>query len=222
MSEGSESPYLDPYRDAVREMGAGFESQLWLSREAQKRRFRVIERFARPEGRILADIGSGVADLLMYLKERDRLPERYIGIEGVAEMTEHAIARAREHGIGGASCSIHDFVRETDLARQLVGEARVEVFVFSGSLNTLQTEDAIGVLDRYYDALEGAGRGRLVFNFLSDRVDKQRTPAHPPAVRFDTVRMLDWAFGRSPLVRMSHDHLRGHDCTILMRVPEGA
>lgn len=215
----SETPYLDPYTDAVRQMGAGFESQLWLSRDAQKRRFRVIEPFARPKGKVIADIGCGVADLLVYLKERDKLPDRYLGIEGVPQMAELACARASELEVDGVM-SRHDFVSETDLAQQLVEHGGAEVFVFSGSLNTLPMDQAIGVLDRYYDALERAGRGRLVFNFLSDRMDKARTPAHPPAVRFDTVRMLDWALDRTPLVRMSHDHLRGHDCTILMRVPE--
>ena len=31
----SDRPYLEPYEKATREMGAGFESQLWMSKDAQ-------------------------------------------------------------------------------------------------------------------------------------------------------------------------------------------
>ncbi|MEM9372970.1 MAG: hypothetical protein AAGA55_04940, partial [Planctomycetota bacterium] len=90
---------------------------------------------------------------------------------------------------------------------------------FSGSLNTLSMDDAQAVLDRFWAALASVDDAALVFNFLSDRHDRGRTPASPPAVRFDPVPMLAWALERTPLVTMRHDYLAGHDATICMRTP---
>ncbi|MEZ6164620.1 MAG: hypothetical protein R3B67_09315 [Phycisphaerales bacterium] len=41
----------------------------------------------------------------------------------------------------------------------LVHDAGAEVFVFSGSLNTLPMDRALGVLDRFWHALAASGRG---------------------------------------------------------------
>lgn len=223
MSEGDNaSPYLDPYRDAVRESGAGFESQLWLSKNKQQTRFRVITAMAQPKGRVLADIGAGIAEYLPYLHEHDALPKHYIGVEGVPEMTEEGRRRAETLGISGAVFETHDFVADETLAKTLVQDAGVDTFVFSGSLNTLDPDAARVVLDRVYDALAAAGRGTIVFNFLSQRKDTEPTPPKPPAVRFDPVGMLNWALTRTPLVRLAHDYMDGHDATIRMRVPEAS
>jgi len=213
-----DSSYLDPYRDAVADLGVGFEAQLWLSKEAQAKRFRVIADALGEQPGIVADLGCGQGDLLIYLNEHDRLPKHFVGIEGVDEMTVHAQQRIDELGIEHAVFQTHDFVADSKLGSQLVADAKVDAFVFSGSLNTLSMEQAQSVLDRFYSALEQAGRGKLVFNFLSTRHDKNRTPALPPAVRFDPSMMLDWALEHTPLVTLRHEYLAGHDATIVMKV----
>ena len=125
MSIGDDaSPYLDPYRDAVRESGAGFESQLWLSKPKQQTRFRVITALAQPRGRVVADIGAGIAEYLPYLHEHDALPKHYIGVEGVPEMTEEGRRRAEALGITSAVFETHDFVADETLARTLVEGVR--------------------------------------------------------------------------------------------------
>jgi len=210
--------YLAPYERAVDEMGAGFEAQLWRSREAQHRRFEVIARALGADPGVVADMGCGTGDLFHHLHEHGHAPERAIGIEGVARMTEHARVLARERGMGHAIFETHDFVADASLARTLVDDAGVGVFVFSGSLNTLAMDHAQRVLARFWGALERAGRGSLIFNFLSTRHDTARTPASPPAVRHDPVAMLGWALDRTPLTRLEHDYLGGHDATIAMRV----
>lgn len=215
-----DSSYLDPYREAVADMGVGFEAQLWLSKEAQAKRFRVIADALGEQPGVVADLGCGQGDLLIYLSEHDRLPKHFIGVEGVEEMALHAQRRIDAAGIEHAVFQTHDFVADTKLPSQLVTDANVDSFVFSGSLNTLSMEQAQTVLTRFYKALEQVGRGKLVFNFLSTRHDKNRTPALPPAVRFDPSEMLDWALGLTPLVSLRHEYLAGHDVTIVMRVED--
>lgn len=216
----ADSSYLDPYRDAVAEMGVGFEAQLWLSKGAQKKRFEVIADALGDQPGVIADLGCGQGDLLVYLKGIKCLPKHFIGVEGVEDMTLHAQKLADELGIQHAVFQTHDFVADTWLPDQLVKDAGVECFIFSGSLNTLSMEQAQSVLAQFYKALETAGRGTLIFNFLSNRHDKQRTPAQAPAVRFDPTEMLDWALNQTTRTQLRHEYLAGHDATIVMQVPQ--
>jgi len=216
--KGSARPYLEPYEKATREMGAGFESQLWMSKDAQRKRFEVLTQLGRFKDRTVADLGCGVGDLPAYLHEHapDQFPKSYIGIEGVEAMADHARNRISDAGIDRTMFDLGDFVADGDLADTLVNDAGVEVFVFSGSLNTLEMSHAQKVLDPFWNALEQSKRGTLVFNFLSDRHNAERSPAQPPAVRFDPAAMLEWALIRTPIVQLRHEYLRGHDATIVM------
>ncbi len=218
-SDPSGSSYLDPYRDAVAEMGVGFEAQLWLSKEAQRTRFEVITDALGDTPCTIADLGCGQGDLLVHLDEAGNLPKHFIGVEGVEDMTLHAQQRIDALKIDHAVFQTHDFVADDWLPGQLVDDAGVDRFVFSGSLNTLSMVQAQSVLGRFYAALESAGRGKLIFNFLSDRQNKERTPAQAPAVRFDPSKMLDWALQQTPLVTFRQEYLSGHDATIVMEVP---
>ena len=212
--------YLQPYEDATRRQGPGFESQLWMSKKAQDTRFRVLCKLGRFRDRIVADLGCGIGDFPIYIQKHrpDAFPKSYIGIEGVHDMADHARQRIAGEGIGRTLIEVGDFVADESLPDLLVSDAGAEVFVFSGSLNTLMQPDAERVLARFWDALHASGRGTLLFNFLSLRHDRSQTPANPPAVRFDPVQLLGWALERTPLVRLRHDYLGGHDATIVMDV----
>jgi SAM-dependent methyltransferase len=220
MGRKPDRSYLQPYEDATRRGGPGFESQLWMSRAAQDTRFGVLCDLGRFRDRIVADLGCGVGDFPVYIRKHrpDDFPRSYVGIEGVHAMAQHARDRIKGEGIERTLIEVGDFVADESLPDLLVNDAGAEVFVFSGSLNTLSMERAQGVLDRFWQALRASGRGTLVFNFLSLRHNAQRTPALPPAVRFDPVEMLDWALARTGLVQLRHEYLKGHDATIVMDV----
>ncbi|MBL4590972.1 MAG: hypothetical protein JKY96_03325, partial [Phycisphaerales bacterium] len=143
---------------------------------------------------------------------------KYIGIDGLEGLTEASREQAAKTKLKNTVFVTHDFVSEEQLPGWLVNDAKAEVFVLSGSLNTLTMDHAQRVLGRFFDALVDAGRGRLVFNFLSTRHNKEQTPAEPPAVRFDPITMLDWALEYTPIVDMQHAYLNGHDATIVMDV----
>ncbi len=211
-----ERPYLDPYLQAARTHGPGFEALLWHSPQAQRTRFRVLSRMADLGGRTLADIGCGNADLLLDLHRRGRTPKAYVGVDAVPQTLAHAAAQAKKAGIDNARFREDDFVRDAGLPDRLVAEG-VDAVVFCGSLNTLPQADAQAILDRFWQPLTAQADAVLLFNFLSVRHDRARTPANPPAVRFDPVDMVRWALDRTPLVTFRHDYLGGHDATVCMR-----
>jgi SAM-dependent methyltransferase len=209
-------PYLDPYLAAARAHGPGFEALLWHSPRAQRARFRVISKMVHFTGRTVADIGCGNADLLLDLDRRGSTPARYIGVDAVPATLAHA--RAQTAHITGTEFLDHDFVQDAALPDRLAA-AGVDTVLFCGSLNTLPQTHALDILDRFWNKLSRRPKAVLLFNFLSLRHNAARTPANPPAVRFDPVEMLAWALDRTPLTTFRHDYLNGHDGTVCMRTP---
>ncbi len=216
-NEQHQSDYLDPYRRAVRDGGARFESLLWHSPEAQQKRFDVMIDCCELLGRVVVDLGAGLGDLARRMHERGVEYGRYIGVEGVDPLA----AEARRRLADLPECEIRsgDFVADATLFDRLVKHDRAEVFAFSGSLNTLEQSDAERVLDRAWDAVSRVRGGQLVFNFLSDRSRRSREPTGP-ASRFDTHRLVGWALDRTPLVVLRHDYWGGHDATVWMGTPD--
>ncbi len=208
-------PYLDPYLRAAEDFGPGFEALLWRSPSAQRARFRTIARMARLTGRVVADVGCGNADLLLDLCRRGRAPARYLGVDAVPATLDFARRQTGETRVDTEFIE-SDFVRDAGLPDRLA-DAGVDAVVFCGSLNTLSQTDAQTVLDRFWRPLTARPGAALIFNFLSLRHNRARTPANPPAVRFEPLDMVAWALERTPLVTFRHDYLNGHDATVCMR-----
>ncbi len=216
MNSGSpgEAGYLQPYREAVRDLGASFGSLLWKSPDAQRKRFDVIIDACDLRGRVVADMGAGLGDLAVRMHQRGVEYGRYLAVEGVDELAE----AARERLAAVPECVVveGDFVADERLFASLVRDHGVEIFAFSGSLNTLTQRATERVLDRAWSAIRGVRGGQLVFNFLSDRgarTGENTGPAH----RFDTAGMTAWALERTPLVSLRTDYWQGHDATVWMR-----
>ncbi|MCW5755038.1 MAG: class I SAM-dependent methyltransferase [Phycisphaeraceae bacterium] len=211
------SRHLEPYRTAIRMHGAGFEALLWHSKASQTRRFEAIASMVDLHGRVVADLGCGAADLRGWLVEQGIRPAKYLGVEAIDEL--FSVSRRKTEGVNAPPCEIvhADFVQEPGLLERLVDDRRADVLLFSGSLNTLSETMAMRVLDRAWRAIGLVARGVLVFNFLSNR----RADAFGrdgPTHRFRTMRVLEWALQRTPLVAFRHDYLGDHDATIAMRV----
>lgn len=202
--------YLEPYREAVRAHGPGFEALLWRSEAYQLKRFEVLAQVGRPKGTVLADLGAGRGDLLAYLRTIDQAPSRYVGVEGISELVEPARVRFPE-----AAWVITDFVRDTGLFERLVGEMGVGVIVFSGSLNTLDERTALSVLDRAWDALHRRPGAVLAFNFLSSAGRKRRETTGP-ANRFNSGHVFKWAQRASGHMLFRQDYLGPHDATVAL------
>jgi len=204
--------YLEPYRDVIRERGAGFEALLWSSRESQRARFRAVCEMVELQGRTVLDAGCGNADFLEFLDGAGVGYRSYLGIDALAELVENA----RRLGRPAERLAVLDFVAETEafrtVGRWLGGPP--EIIVFSGSLNTLEQGQALAVLERAWAACGEA----LVFNFLCSGPNDPPPARQPgPARRFETLAMLRWALARTELVRYRQDYLCGHDGTVAMR-----
>lgn len=213
--------YLRPYQDAVDAFGPRFEALLWNRPETQLVRFEALVSMLDLDGRTLADMGCGRADLAVYLRDQGVGYGAYVGVEGVNELSLASERRAKSEGLERCSFRGYDFVADEGAFDRLVSEDHAQAFVFSGSLNTLQQAEAQRVLERAWDALASTPGGSLAFNFLSDRHgDASRADEDTgPAKRFDTLSMLEWAMERTPLVRFRQDYLGGHDAAVAMIKP---
>ena len=145
--------YLQPYLDAARTHGAGFNALLWASPATQAVRFEAIRRIADLNGQSVLDVGCGRADLLEYLLDAGVRPADYVGIEAVDALADAAEAKR----LAGATIVRADFVAEP--LRMFVG---ADVVIFSGSLNTVDDAVFYPTLTRAYEAATDS----LVFNFL--------------------------------------------------------
>lgn len=203
MADSSTSPSpLDPYRKAVKEFGASFESTLWLSKEKQVGRFEVIAGMVPLHGRVVVDAGAGIGDLAQWMHDAGIVYGRYVGLEGVGEM----VAKGNERDLPEFSMVESDFGRDTGV----FARHAPDVVVFSGSLNTFDEDAARAVIRRAWDAASEA----VVFNFLSTRNGVKNAPDPSPARRFDPVRMVDWALSLTTKVVFRQDYFEGHDGTV--------
>jgi len=181
-----EPDYLKPYEDALREHGPSFEATLWRNPGYQQKRFAAIaDMLGDPLG-VIADMGCGRADLLVYLVTIGVGFKRYIGVEGVEGMLEDC--RERYGDRSDCDWVVGDFVADEQLFEKLAVDG-VDTFIFSGSLNTMTQDTAIAVIGR------AAAAGRVVFNFLSTELYAQPdAPDGPepgdPARRFEKDAVL--------------------------------
>jgi hypothetical protein len=228
--------YLAPYARAVELHGAGFGALLIADRSWQEARFAAFAQLLSGPlwgpggglaGRTLADLGSGRADLLAWLRQQEIGVHRYLGIEAIVELDHFARIRAGREGwserLAGGAALIHaDFVADPTLCDRLVREQGADLLWFGGSLNTLADDPALAVLDRAWAALTDTPGGVLAFNFLAGGATPadETTPDWPrPSTglpRRDTQAWFAWACARTPLVLFAQHYLGAHDATLVM------
>jgi hypothetical protein len=195
----SSPAYLRPYLDAVGRHGARFESLLWANPSAQAARFGALARWCELEGRIVLDAGCGRADFLQYLIDQGIEPAKYFGIEAI----EVLAAAAEKKNLPGAIISRGDFIDEPAIL-----DRNAQVIVFSGSLNTLSSDEFYQTLRLGWEFTQS----ELAFNFLC-------SPRLASAKHLTWHRMadvLELAYSLTGDVAVD-DSYRNGDCTIVMR-----
>jgi len=198
-------PYLEPYREAQRTHGTGFDVTLWGSQRTQRARFEVFTEMVFLPGKRILDAGCSRGDFAAYLVERQIAYDQFVGIDGLPQGVDFANQRT----LPRAEFHAGDFVQRAELLR--LGDP--QVVVISGTLNTMDMPTVVGLLDSAWAA---AGQ-TLVFNFLSDTCGDQAPPQQYPAHRLPTMTLLDWGFKQTWDVRFRQDYLPGgHDATIAM------
>lgn len=203
----TDARYLQPYRDAIRRYGAGFRATLWANRDYQRVRFDMIASTLDLRGRTVVDAGCGAGDFARFLLDRGVEYARYVGVDAV----EPQIEEARARHLPRAEFKVGDLVKDPTVFR----EARPDVVVISGTLNTMREAVARGLVLKAFAAATEA----VAFNFLSDRPHRKfpRSARRlSPAKRFRTVAWVDWALKQTPRVAFRQDYLDGHDATIVL------
>lgn len=198
--------YLQPYRESIDRHGVSFEATLWASRQSQRIRFKTFTEMCSFTGKCLLDAGCSRGDLAEYLIDQKIAFNRYIGIDGVEEVIDHA----RKQNLPHCEFFFGDLIAD----ETLLAIGYPDVICISGTLNTMTDAQMMKLLEASWRA---AGEV-LIFNFLSDRCGSSAVPQQHPARRMDTMKLIDWALKRSCLVTFRQDYFEsGHDATILMR-----
>jgi len=201
--------YLRPYRQAAQHFGTEFAATLWHSPKSQTLRFEVIASLVDLENQSILDVGCGRADFAAYLIQHEIQYEKYIGIDAINEMIDHAKARALPR------CEFHlaDVVSHPDVLATL----HADYICLSGTLNTMNEHIAQQLIKHCYHA----ARLGVVFNFLSDRPHPRWTGRDlGPAQRFNTITWIDFALTLSSRVTFTQDYFDGHDATICIHHDE--
>ncbi len=206
MSDRPDKAYLQPYTEAVKQFGAGFEATLWNNPAAQRLRFDVMIELAGIRDARVLDVGCGPGDLAARLLEREIPFTGYVGIDAMPEMIEAAARR----DLPGCRFVAGDAVADPALLR--TGDP--DYACISGTLNTMDDATAQKLVA---DAFAASAQG-VVFNFLSTRhhprfAGRDTTPAR----RRDPVAWLDFALSLSSRVAFTQTYLDGHDATIVVR-----
>jgi len=206
MTESRPDNYLEPYRQAVREHGAGFAATLWGNERTQRLRFDVCLDLLGPlDDCALLDVGCGRGDLAAHLIERNLAFGSYAGLDALPDQ----IAAAQQRGLERCTFHTADFV--ADAASLDVCEP--DFAIISGTLNTMDDPTARGLVERCFDR---SAQG-VVFNFLSDRPHQRWAGRNlSPARRFNTADWLDWSMRLTSRVAFTQAYLDGHDATILI------
>jgi len=197
------SEYLDPYRRAVEEHGAGFEATLWGTRRAQLMRFDVMSGLVDFDSRVIFDAGCGQGDLAAHLLEQRVDFTRYVGVDAMAEMIDAADKRNLDRSTFHAADILSDAT--------VLTEAAPDVVCISGTMNTMDDETARRLVTTCFESVSEA----VVFNFLSDRAHERWDGRDlTPARRFETTAWIDWALSLTSRVAFTQAYLDGHDATI--------
>lgn len=198
--------YLDPYRQSLADNGTAFEVTLWASENSQRNRFDIFARMYDFGGKRVLDAGCSRGDFAAFLIDRAIPFESYVGVDALAEVINFASTRKL------ARCQ---FLASDFLAHPAaLATGSPHVVAISGSLNTMTEAQVDAVLEASWRAASHA----LIFNFLSDRIGPEAPVQDTFTRRFDTLKMLKWAFDRTPSVQFRQDYFRaGHDATILMK-----
>lgn len=180
------------YRSLFEQHGASPHAVQWSSAETQENRFRILADVIEPNETVV-DLGSGLGDLLGYLRTAREFRGRYLGLDLVDEFVEHA--RKRYERDPSARFSV------CDVESAALPEA--DVYLSSGTFNN-RMEDNWGYVTRIVGRMFEHARRAVAFNLLSTYVDYQA----PDLYYADPLALFDYAKRNwTRRVVLRHDYL---------------
>ena len=148
----------DAFYDAsLEDFGPTAQGVHWLDTKRQELRFKVLTHAIRRHlsTATIVDAGCGTGDFYTYLKVRQMLPKRYIGVDAHFKMVEYAKAKTEQ----------------TILCANIISDTLplADYYLCSGALNTLTRFETVQAV---FNMARHAKKG-VVFNILKgeDRSD---------------------------------------------------
>ena len=138
------------YSNAIKRHGLTAKGLCWHSEAVQRLRFEVISSLLPQTltNETLADAGCGFGDFFYYLREKNKLPKKYIGIDIHPKMCEVTAQRTKQETM------------QRDISHESLPVA--DFYVASGSLNLLTPYESVASIQNCYASVKKA----FVFNIL--------------------------------------------------------
>ena len=180
------------YDQLYQRFGASHQAVQWSSRETQERRFDILCDVIGPNDSVI-DLGSGLGDLLRYLRRARGFAGRYLGLDFVPGFVAHS----RKAYTDDPAASFAEF----DVLSQPL-PTDYDVIVTSGIFNNT-IDDNWGFLTSTVARMFEAARQRVALNALSTYVDYQDSGLYycDPLKIFDHLKRHV-----TPLVTLRHDY----------------
>ncbi|HDY65056.1 MAG TPA: class I SAM-dependent methyltransferase [Phycisphaerae bacterium] len=177
----------------------------WASAQSQKLRFEVLLRHVDLEGKSLLDVGCGLGDLTILLRDRG-LDVRYTGVDVLEKMLEKA--RRANPGVRFVLGDIFATGPGRPLARE-----RFDVVFSSGTMN-LNLGNNLEFLRRALPRMLHHTGEVLVANFLHSR----ETPCDPKYFHYDPADVIEILEPLCPRdnIQLVDDYL-ANDFTLICR-----
>jgi cyclopropane fatty-acyl-phospholipid synthase-like methyltransferase len=181
------------YRELYRRFGPSHQAVQWSSRETQERRFDILCDLIAPEDAVI-DVGSGLGDLLGYLRRKKDFSGRYLGLDVVPEFVEHA---SQAHAADARAS-----FAELDVTGQPL-PGGYDVIVASGIFNN-RLQDNWAFLIASIEKMFAVASKAVAFNALSTYVDYQDAGLY----YCDPLRLFDHLKRHvASKVTLRHDYL---------------
>ena len=138
------------YNKSLLEYGPTSKGVRWNSKDSQYTRFDIITKYIKNiQDYTIGDAGCGVGEYYIYLKNNNKIPKKYIGLDIQEQMISLALNRVN------ADFYIKDIVNDNNLPI-------VDYYISSGALNILTKQESYKFIKNIYN---NSTKG-IIFNML--------------------------------------------------------
>jgi trans-aconitate methyltransferase len=193
------------YEDAVAEHGFTYKGLGYNRAESQRRRFEVLAQVGDLRGARVLDVGCGLGDLAVFLRERWPGVD-YTGIDLCDHLVRQATERFEGHRDGCVRFKTADV---------LAFEDEPFDYVLSSGIFGLWTPETAARVEPTLARLYALSGRAVAVNFLSLRAEKQAARS----LYLEPAEVLERAHRLTPAVVLRHDYLPNDFTVYLYREP---
>jgi SAM-dependent methyltransferase len=193
---------IDHYTNELTTYGNDVKSLNWGSEYSQKKRFKILSEIDDLSGSAILDIGCGLGDFYLWLKENSKGFKNYTGID----ITPAMISHAKEN-----------FPEANFITSNILDDSYSECadYVFSSGIFTYRQSNAEEFLHAMIKKMFELCTKGLAFNCLSGLSKSSEENEFTP----DPMELFTYCRELSPWVSLRHDYHLG-DFTIYVKKEE--